>query len=205
MRARHRRLRPFHVKHLEALPATCRSCPLGPLAIPALRDAEPAGWVRASEGEWGQAGVSCWDDGQIVGYLLVSTPLHVPRSGPQSGVAQRPDAAVVMSLRVIDEYARLGIGRQLVQAAAAMIARGPAPFRALEVEATRAVATCALPSAEFLTAVGFEICRPDPVRPRLRLDVDRAVRWRPHLNAAVVDRLTAWARPLPAEPANREG
>lgn len=202
--ARHRRLRPFHVKHAASLPTTCRRCPLGVAETPALGEGGAASWLRHAEEEWGQAGVACWDEGEIVGYLLVSAPLHVPRSGPQSGVAQRPDAAVVMSLRVVDEYARLGLGRQLVQAAAAMIARGPAPFRALEVEAARGAAACALPPAEFLESVGFEVCRPDPVRPRLRLDVDRTVRWRPQVSGAVMERLTAWARPMPAEPANRE-
>lgn len=192
------RLRPFHVKHLDEIPAPCSVCPLG--TCPARRpDGTPAGWLRASEEEWGQAGVACWHGGELVGYLLLSPPLHVPREGPQSGVALSPDAAVVMTLRVLDEHSRAGVGKQLVQSAAAMVARGPAHHRALEVEATRLRPSCALPPAEFLESVGFVECRADPVRPRLRLDLSRTVRWRrPHLSAAV-DRLHAWGtRPEPA-------
>lgn len=200
------RLRPFHVKHLDVLPPSCAGCPLGP--APARRaDGTPASWLRAAEQEWGQAGIGAWHGSELVGYLLLSPPLHVPREGPQSRVALSPDAAVVMTLRVLDEFSRFGLGRQLVQGAAAMVARGRAYYRALEVEATRAQPSCALPPAEFLESVGFIESRPDAVRPRLRLDLARTVRWRrPHLSTAV-GRLAAWGTPpvSPPEPAAREG
>ncbi|GAB3709215.1 hypothetical protein [Mariniluteicoccus flavus] len=197
------RLRPFHVEHLAALPPTCRDCPLGDgVATGFDPDGSVASWVRASEAEWGQAGVASWHGDRIIGFLLLSTPLHVPRTGPQSGVAFHRDSAIVMTLRVLDEYARAGTGWQLVQAAAACVAKGPRTFHALETEAIRGRASCALPSAEFLESAGFEVCREHPVRPRLRLDLSRTVRWKPDL-AKTADRLTAWVRPLPPEPASR--
>lgn len=199
------RLRPFHVKHLELLPTPCVTCPLGP--APARRaDGSPARWLLAAEQDWGQAGVSAWHEDQLVGYLLLSPPLHVPREGPQSRVALSPDAAVVMTLRVLDEFSRHGLGRQLVQSAAAMVTRGTGHYRAIEAEATRADSTCALPRADFLESVGFVETRTDAVRPRMRLDLSRTVRWRlPHLRVAV-DRLAAWGtRPISPDPARRGG
>jgi GNAT superfamily N-acetyltransferase len=87
-----------------------------------------------------------------------------------------------MSARVLPEWQGKGVGRQLVQSAAAMVARRD--IRALEAVGThREGPSCMLP-ASWLESVGFAVVRPHPLTPRLRMDLQSTVRWRPQLGAA---------------------
>ncbi|HEU4907933.1 MAG TPA: GNAT family N-acetyltransferase, partial [Propionibacteriaceae bacterium] len=58
-----------------------------------------------------------------------------------------------------------------------------------DIRALEAVGTyhdgpsCMLPVG-WLEAVGFQVVRPHPITPRLRMDLQNAVRWRPDLGAA---------------------
>lgn len=185
---------------LSELPRTGSTCLLGPGITPGLDgDANPATWARSAQNDWGFCGVTAYADGAVAGYLLVSSPLHVPRSGPQSG-GLNPDAAIVMSLRVTEAYAGSGIGRQLVQTAAARLTR--TQFQALEVRGTEGRPCCALPPVGFLESVGFLPVDDHPLTPRLRLELSRTLRWMPDLRPAW-ERLVGWARPLPPAPAGR--
>ncbi len=198
------RIRRIGVRDLHALPTTCPTCVLGPGRHPGLDDENGAvTWARAADNAWGFCGLAMFHVEHVVGYLLLTSPLHVPRAGPQSGYGLNPDAAVVMSLRVIPEYAGQGVGRQLVQAAAARIAR--TPFRALEVRSTYAQPSCAIPPAGFLEATGFELIDSNPLHPRYRLDLSRTVTWVPALIPTVQQLLSLVrpVRPLPPEPAGR--
>ncbi|MDO5498664.1 MAG: GNAT family N-acetyltransferase [Propionibacteriaceae bacterium] len=197
------RIRRLGVPDLHRLPPTCPTCPIGPERQPGLDPSAngAATWARAAEADWGFCGLSLTQAERIVAYLLVSSPLHVPRAGPQSGFGLNPDAAVVMSIRVLPEYAGSGFGRQLVQAAAARMTR--TQFRALEVRGSHTSGACAIPPVDFLEAVGFHMIDPHPLHPRLRLEFSRTARWAPNL-APALDRVLTWARPLPpAEPASR--
>ena len=196
------RFRRFGTADLHRLPPTCPGCPLGAELQPGL---DPAGngaatWARAAEAEWGFCGLGVVDEDRVVAYLLLTSPLHLPRNGPQSGFGVNPDAAVGMSVRVLEEYAGCGLGRQLVQAAAARIAR--TQFQALETRACPGAGACAIPPAGFLEAVGFTAIQPHPLNPRYRLDLSRTVRWLPDWRP-VFDRVLDWVRPLPPAPAGR--
>lgn len=194
------RLRILTTAGLAALPRTCSNCLLGPGITPGLEsDGTPVGWARSAQTDWGFCGVCAYADSGLAGYLLVSPPLHVPRTGPQSG-GLSPDAAVVMSLRVVQAYAGSGIGRQLVQSVTARLTR--TQFDALEVRGTAGPPCCALPAVGFLESVGFLPVDPHPLTPRLRLDFSRTRRWVPDLRPAW-ERLLGWARPLPPAPAGR--
>lgn len=196
------RIRRLGVLDLHRLPTTCPTCPLGADRRPGLDVAAngAATWARSAEADWGFCGVGLVQQDRIVGYLLLSPPLHVPRVGPQSGFGLNSDAAVVMSLRVLDEYAGVGLGRHLVQAAAARLAR--TQVRALEVRGAPGTGTCAVPLVGFLEAVGFTVIDPHPLHPRLRLELSRTVSWVPDLRPAV-DRMLGWVRPLPPQPSGR--
>ncbi|WP_432559390.1 GNAT family N-acetyltransferase [Granulicoccus sp. GXG6511] len=196
------RVRRLGTTDLHRLPETCPLCPLGAGHQPGL---DPGGngaatWARAAETDWGFCGLGIVQQDRVVAYLLLASPLHVPRVGPQSGFGLNPDAAVVMSVRVLEQYARLGLGRQLVQAAAARMVR--TPFQALETRSTTGRSGCAIPPPGFLEAVGFTVIDPHPLDPRYRLDLSRTVRWVPDLRPAF-DRVLDWVRPLPPEPAGR--
>lgn len=198
------RIRRIGVRDLHALPATCPECPQGADRRPGVEAATGVStWARAVENDWGYCGLAMFHVEQVVGYVLLTSPLHLPRGGPQSGYGLNPDAAVVMSLRVLREYAGQGVGRQLIQAAAARIAR--TPFRALEVRSTFGEPACVIPPAGFLEATGFALIDAHPLHPRYRLDLSHTVRWNT-VQLPSVQRLLGWVRPLrplPPEPAGR--
>ena len=125
--------------------------------------------------------------------------MYVPRLGAFATTPVGPDAAVVMSAHVCGRTRGKGIGRQLVQSAAGLVARRD--IRALEAVGTyHDGPSCMLPVG-WLEAVGFEVVRPHPITPRLRMDLQNAVRWRPGLGAAW-NRLTGLVRqPQSPEPA----
>lgn len=194
------RLAHLTISNLSAVPRTCPTCLLGPGIVPGLeKDGEPAAWARSAQNDWGFCGVAAYANGAVVGHLLLSSPLHVPRAGPQSG-GLNPDAAVVMNLRVLQPYAGCGLGRQLVQSAAARMIR--TQFEALEVRGSIRPRCCALPPTGFLESVGFLPVDDHPLTPRFRLEFSRTVRWVPDLRPAW-GRLVGWVRPLPPAPAGR--
>lgn len=194
------RLTTLAAGNLSTLPQTCPVCLLGSGISPGLDpDAQPAPWARSAQNDWGFCGVAAYAEGAVVGYLLLSSPLHVPRLDPQSG-ALSPDAAVVMSLRVMAPYAGCGLGRQLVQSAAARLTR--TQFEALEVRGSVRSRSCVLPPVGFLESVGFLPVDEHPLTPRFRLDFSRTLRWVPDFRPTW-ERLIGWARPLPPAPAGR--
>jgi ribosomal protein S18 acetylase RimI-like enzyme len=194
------RVTPLGTGELSRLPLTCPICLLGPGTIPGLdADGEPASWARSAQDDWGFCGVAAYADSAVVGYLLVSSPLHAPRTGPQSG-GRNPDAVVAMSLRVLNSHAGYGVGRQLVQTVAARLTR--TQFEALEVRGSVGPRCCSLPPAGFLESVGFMSMEDHPLTPRFRLEFSRTLRWVPDLGPAW-ERLVGWARPLPPAPAGR--
>lgn len=196
------RLRPLLADQLGELPPTCTVCPLGSGLWPGAEPDGPAGWARAAQQDWGLCGVASYEDRELTGYLLFCPPLHVPRSGPQGGGPRSPDAAVVLSIRVVEGCTAEGIGRQLVQAAAARMVRVPG-VHALEVRGRRDGASCVLPPVDFLERVGFQTSVEHPLEPQLRLELSRTQRWRTGLLDSALDRVSGWIRPLPPEPANR--
>jgi ribosomal protein S18 acetylase RimI-like enzyme len=111
----------------------------------------------------------------------------------------------VMSAHVNAELRGKGLGKQLVQSAASLVVRRD--IRALEAVGTyHDGPSCMLPVG-WLEAVGFQVVRPHPITPRLRMDLQSAVRWRTDLGAAW-NRLTSLVRqpesPEPATYTHRE-
>lgn len=125
----------------------------------------------AATTDWAQAAVSAWG----------CCAIRVTRGDEVAGVlalapGERPDEARIKMLWVRPESSGYGLGRQLVQAAAAELLRHR--MKALVASASRATLTCTAPPRDFLLEVGFTR-RPDQ---RLyRLDLRQAVLGRTHL------------------------
>jgi GNAT superfamily N-acetyltransferase len=199
-----RRIRPLTAADLDSLPDPCSVCTfweagLIDLATSSEHTLIKRNWAEAVTARWGYCGVMAVNDGRIIGYLTMAPALYVPRLGAFATTPVSQDAAVVMSGRVVEEFRGKGIGRQLVQTAAAMVARRD--IRALEAVGTyHEGPSCMLPTS-WLEAVGFVVIRQHPVTPRLRMDLQTTVRWRPDL-AAAWSRLTGLvSQPVPPEPA----
>jgi len=203
-----RRLRPLKAADIPNLPEPCARCAfweasLSELAYPPdHRDDTKAklDWAEAVTARWGHCGVLATNDGEPIGFLTMSPASLVPRLGAFATTPTSPDAAVLMSVQVVEEFRGKGIGRQLVQSAAALLSRRD--IRALEALGThRRGPSCMMPTT-WLESVGFVVVRPHPVTPRLRMDLQTAQRWRPDLGAAWNNLTALVGQPAGPEPAS---
>lgn len=172
----------------------------GPECSVADSDWDPAAdWARDTTTDWGQCGVVVLAGSVCIGYALVLPQRHLPPAGPYATTPISPDAAVLRCHQILDDSRVEVISRLLVQGVAALAVRRR--IRAIEAVGSPGAGTCCLASGEWLASVGFEINRRHPLTPRYRMDLDRTVRWKPHLRAAW-QRLSGFADgPTPPEPA----
>ncbi len=194
-----RRLVNITLDNLIDLPNRCRSCvfwELDPVAGERAcegggTDLEKEAWVSDTLLEWGSCGKIVYVDAAPAGYVLFAPPAYVPRAVafPTSPVSA--DAVLLLTARVMPEFAGGGLGRMLVQGVVRDIARrGLKAVEAFgEIGAggdggDKSRQTCLLP-AEYLLAVGFKTVRPHPKFPRLRLDVKSTVSWKEDVEYAI--------------------
>jgi GNAT superfamily N-acetyltransferase len=114
-----------------------------------------------------------------------------------------PDAVLLISARVREEYRGGGLGRVLLQSVVRDLSRRG--VRALEafgdcrrpdqVDRAASDGQCLLP-VDYLLAVGFKTVRPHPRVPRLRLDLKTAVSWREEAESALERLLTTIQTPV---------
>lgn len=118
---------------------------------------------------WGFCGVLMGTVDHPIGVLML-----VPLAEAEGKVAS---TALLTGIWVTPADRGRGFGRQLVQAAAAELIRR-------EVLAIEAVGQSEELPTGFLRAVGFRVIQPNPIAPRLRMDLTTTVRRRPDLVAA---------------------
>ena len=166
-----RRLRPMTAADLSLLPEPCARCTfweasLTDLAAPVDhldRRSIKAEWAEQVTRHWGYCGVLAYQDDAVIGHLSMAPAMYVPRLSAFATTPVSADAAVIMSAQVIEEFRGRGIGRQLVQSAASLVARRD--IRALEAIGTYTDGpSCMLPTG-WLEAVGFQVVRPHADHP----------------------------------------
>ena len=205
-----RRLVSITLDNLSDLPTRCRNCvywELDPVAGERALECGDSGlekeaWVSDTLLEWGSCGQLVYVDGVPAGYVLYAPPAYVPRSVafPTSPVSA--DAVLLMTARIVPEFAGGGLGRMLVQGVARDVVRRG--IRAIESfgragngeppEPGFADYRCLLP-ADYLLAVGFKTVRPHPRTPRLRLDVKTTVTWKEDVEYALDKLLSSMQTP----------
>jgi GNAT superfamily N-acetyltransferase len=194
---------PLTLDRLDDLPEPCVSCvfwELNPaLAAGSIAGGEPGldkeSWLSSALLEWGSVGKVAYVDGVPAGYITYAPPYLVPRATAFPTAPIGADAVMLMTARVIPEFAGQGLGRVLIQVAAKDVMRRG--IRAVEAfgylgDPDSPRAACVIP-AKFLTAVGFKTVRDHRTYPRLRLDLRTALTWRVDMEAAV-ERLLAAVR-----------
>jgi GNAT superfamily N-acetyltransferase len=136
-----RRYRPLTAADLAALPEPCARCTFWEASLADLATSSDErgastkqDWAEAVTRHWGYCGVAAYNDTELIGHLTLAPAMFVPRLGAFATTPVSPDAAVLMSVFVAEEHRRHGIGRHLVQSAAALVARRD--IRALEAVGT---------------------------------------------------------------------
>ena len=189
--------------NLDDLPLRCRTCvfwELDPLAQSRAVEAgdtafEKESWMSATLLEWGACGKIAYVDTVPAGFVLFAPPSYVPRSVafPTSPVS--PDAVLLMTGHVLQEFQGGGLGRMLLQGVAKdLVRRGVRAIEAFGDEQWESPA-CVLP-ADHLRSVGFKTVRPHHRYPRLRLELKSAVSWREDVEVAL-ERLLGSMSPDP--------
>jgi GNAT superfamily N-acetyltransferase len=195
-----RRLAPLTLDNLSDLPEPCRRCVVWELDPVAARRAREAGdtafekeaWVSATLLEWGSCGRVAYVDEEPAGFVMYAPPAFVPRSlaFPTSPVTG--DAVLLMTARVLPQFAGGGLARMLVQATAKdLTRRGLRAIEAFGLAAGAGLAdreepgtNCLVP-ADMLLSVGFKTVRPHHRFPRLRLELKTALSWREDVELAL--------------------
>jgi GNAT superfamily N-acetyltransferase len=188
---------------LQDVPTPCVSCvfwELDPaLVAGSIAGGEPGldkeSWLSSALLEWGSVGQIIYVDAVPAGYITYAPAYLVRRAAAFPTAPIAADAVMLMTARVIPEYAGQGLGRVLIQVAAKDVMRRG--IRAVEAfgylgDPESPKAACVIP-ARFLTAVGFKTVREHRTYPRLRLDLRTALTWREDMEAAV-ERLLAAVR-----------
>jgi GNAT superfamily N-acetyltransferase len=199
-----RRLVPVTLDNLDDLPDPCRRCvfwELDPVAGQRATEAgdpalEKEAWISATLLEWGSCGQVAYVDGVPAGFVLYAPPAFVPRSVAFPTAPVSPDAALLMTARVLPDVGGGGLGRMLVQASAKdLLRRG---IRALEAygDARWEAPACVVP-ANYLLSVGFKTVRPHHRWPRLRLELRSTVSWREEVEVAL-ERILGSMSPEPS-------
>ena len=188
---------------LRDVPQPCVSCvfwELDPaLAAGSIAGGEPGldkeSWLSSALLEWGSVGQIVYVDEVPAGYVTYAPAYLVPRAAAFPTAPIAADAVMLMTARVVPEYAGQGLGRVLIQVAAKDVMRRG--IRAVEAfgylgDPRSQKAACLIPG-RFLTSVGFKTVREHRTYPRLRLDLRTALTWREDMEVAV-ERLLAAVR-----------
>jgi hypothetical protein len=187
-----RRIANITLDNIDDMPRRCRRCVFWELDPVARSRAEEAGgtelekeaWVSSVLLEWGSCGKIIYVDGAPAGFVMFAPPAYVPRSVafPTSPVS--PDAVLLMTAKILEEFIGRGLGRVLIQSVAKEVVRRG--FRAVEAfgDLRGEGARCVVP-ADYLLAVGFKTVRPHHRWPRLRLEIKNAVSWREDVEVAL--------------------
>lgn len=187
---RAQRLRPLAAASLSALPS-CARC--------GSRHLDDQQWARAAEQRWGLVGVGAVNNSRTIGYLLFAPAMNLPAGHPAQGWAPKADAAAIVSVYIEPDFRHFGVGKQLVQSAAARLV-DQAPV--LEAAGSLGLPSCSAAPETWLSHHGFQrdcpgngasIQRQSPeARVHMRMELNRTVKWRPSLKKLLAP---AWPAP----------
>lgn len=204
-----RRLVSLTLDTLAELPRSCRECVFWELDPVAAQDTCAAGdpglekeaWLSRALLEWGSCGKLVYVDDAPAGYVMYAPPSYLPGASAFPTAPASADAVLLAVAHVVPGYAGGGLGRLLVQSAAADLSkRGVRAIEAFgdaqygEPDPGREQGGRCVAPAAFYRAVGFKTVRPHHRYPRLRLELRTALSWKSDVEYAI-DRLLGTMSP----------
>ncbi len=191
-----RKLVSVTLDNADELPMPCRACTLWELGdrnAASSRNATSStkdDWLSAVLLDWGSCGRMLYVDGHVAGFALYAPPAYAVGTPALNVRSVSPDAVLLMTARILPQYAEAGLGRVLIQAVVkdALSRRGVKALEAFgDLQARRNLEPlseqCVLP-ADFLTAVGFKTVGRHPRYPRFRLELRSVLSWRDDMEGA---------------------
>lgn len=157
-------------------------------------------WVATVSSEWGDCGRVALEDGVVLGFVKYAPPEYFPQArslpaGPATG-----DVPLLSCLHIVPEARQLGLGKVMLQAALRdLTQRGERAVEAYGIAGRIDYRTSPMVGVEFLIRMGFQVQRPHPDMPLMRLDLRSLATWREDLESVLESlRLPSLsARPVP--------
>ncbi len=188
-----RKLRPLTFARAQDLYDECALCRFWEEGMPAAqrcssvraRDAQEA-WFRIVRDEWGDPGRIAYQDREALGFVKYAPTRYFRRAGGAltAGPASQ-DAVLIACLHVREEARNLGLGTVLLQAALSdLTSRGE---RVVEAYGSVDPASEDSPyiTANFLLRQGFQVVKPNPDLPLLRLELKALEAWTESFESAL--------------------
>jgi GNAT superfamily N-acetyltransferase len=169
--------------------ATCRyweDARMAPARCGSVCDADAQReWFRSVSKEWGDPGRVAFQDRVALGMIKYAPSRFFERARLLGSAAPSADAVLISCLHIREEARDIGLGTVLLQSAFADLrSRGE-----LVVEAYGSVAPASPGSpyitANFLLRHGFDVARPHPDLPLLRLELRALEAWTDSFEAAL--------------------
>jgi GNAT superfamily N-acetyltransferase len=188
-----RRIRPLTVERVGDLPEPCCSCALWETAgagVPACRPADDRGelvaWISRVRSEWGECGLIAYEGGEPLGFVKYAPGPFFPLASGMPTGAPDADAVLIACLHVMVDARDEGLGKVLLQAALRdLVTRKMKVVEAYAASEATDRERSPLMSVEFLLRQGFEVARPHPLFPLMRLELKSLVSWTENLEAVL--------------------
>jgi GNAT superfamily N-acetyltransferase len=174
-----RRLRPLTPEIAELVPDMCVGCVFWESEMRLEARCGAASdiamlkrWISQVSSEWGECGRVALEDGEVLGFVKYAPPGYFPQArslpaGPPTG-----DAPLIACLHIVGDARQLGLGKVLLQAALRdLTLRGERAVESYGVAGQLDYSASPLIGVEFLLRMGFQVQRPHPDMPLMRLDL----------------------------------
>lgn len=174
-----RRLRPLTPDLVDSLPGPCSGCVFWETGqrlearCGAATDPEALrAWLSQMTSTWGECGKVAMEEGEVLGFIKYGPPGSLPQAtglpaGPPSG-----DAPLIACLHIVSAARQHGLGKVLMQAALRdLTLRGERAVEAYGIAGQVDYASSPMVGVEFLLRMGFQVQRPHPDMPLMRLDL----------------------------------
>ena len=188
-----RKLRPLGMQHLDNLPCGCAGCVFWETAgrleprCGAACDLEMArAWVADVHEQWGECGRVAYEGDTILGFIKYAPARFLPQSRNFPSGPSSDDAVLLACMHISDDARQRGLGTLLLRAALRdLVVRNERSVEAFASTVRTGFAEQPVMGVEFLLRNGFNVLRPHPVYPLLRLDLRSLATWTENLESVL--------------------
>ncbi len=188
-----RRLIPLSAKTASAASSACAGCVYwessDPLEVRCGSACDPdrqREWFACVHEEWGECGRAVTEDDEVIGFIKYAPASYFPQASWYLVKVPDPAAPLIACMHIREEARRRGLGRVLLQAALRDLhARRERTVYSYALASKADMNTVPMVGMDFLLRNGFNIEKPHPAYPLLRLDLRSLAAWTENLEAVL--------------------